>query len=97
MAGIDLVTTPDAEVSYDPVPEISDIRAGDVVTRILGGQPMELRVTQVDEHLIYCGKPGVGWSFDRVTGVEVDEELGWGPQFGITGTYLVAAKRPRLN
>jgi hypothetical protein len=58
---------------------------------MLAGQvPLLLRVSSVDDELIHCGgEPGVGWSFDRVTGAEVDEELGWGPRYGITGSYLV--------
>jgi hypothetical protein len=28
-----------------------------------------------------------GWEFDRETGAEVDEELGWGPG-GVTGLYI---------
>ena len=97
MAEIDQVTALATDLTYDPVLDLAQVRAGDVVTRLLGGSPMDLKVTLVDEKLIYCGKPGVGWSFDRATGVEVDEELGWGPQFGITGSYLVAARRPRQN
>jgi hypothetical protein len=67
------------------------VRAGDRVTRILGGAPMVLCVTDVDERLIHCGPRGSGWTFDRETGAEVDEELGWGPKFGVTGSYLVHA------
>lgn len=29
-----------------------------------------------------------GWKFCRKTGVEIDEELGWGPQFGRSGSFL---------
>ena len=65
------------------------VKPGDVVTRILGGAPMQLEVTSVDDTLIHCGDPGVGWSFDRITGAEVDDELGWGPQYRMTGSYLV--------
>lgn len=65
------------------------IGVGDTVTRLLAGSvPMTLVVTGVDERFIHCGGPG-GWKFDRSTGIEVDEELGWGPQFGISGSYLV--------
>jgi hypothetical protein len=32
--------------------------------------------------------PGGGWTFDRVHGVEEDLELGWGLQFGYTGSRL---------
>ena len=66
------------------------VQAGDTVLRLLAGViPMELLVTAVDDQLIWCGPVNSGWAFDRDTGVEVDEELGWGPAFGITGSYLV--------
>lgn len=29
------------------------------------------------------------WTFDKATGMEVDEGLRWGPQYGVTGTYIV--------
>jgi hypothetical protein len=75
--------------------KLTEVQAGDVVTRILGGLPIDLRVTGIDEHFIYCGPPGVGWKFDRVTGVEVDEEIGWGvPPVGVVGSYLNKFRRP---
>jgi len=50
------------------------VKKGDTVTRLIGGTlPMELKVTKVDDKLIHCGD----WTFDRVTGGEVDEDLGW--------------------
>lgn len=50
------------------------VKIGDVVTRLLCGTiPMKLKVTNVDDKLIHCGH----WTFDRVTGGEVDEDLGW--------------------
>jgi hypothetical protein len=62
------------------------IKAGDTVIRILGGVlPMPLEVTKVDETLIHCA----GWAFDRETGAEVDHTLDWGPEYGVTRTYLV--------
>lgn len=64
------------------------IAVGDVVVRILGGAPMALLVTNIDEDLIHCGGPA-GWTFDRNSGWEVDEEIGWGPNFGVTGSYLL--------
>ena len=71
-----------------------DVKAGDTVLRMIAGAiPMELRVTEVDADFIYCGPPGQGWKFDRETGAEVDEGLGWGPQFGATGSYLEARDR----
>lgn len=74
------------------------VKEGDTVHRLLAETVhMRLKVTKVDEKLIYCGTsespvtldPTQGWTFDRKTGVEVDEELGWGPQYGITGSRLV--------
>jgi hypothetical protein len=76
-------------------PSFRDINAGDTVTRLLGGSiPMLLVVTRVDERFIYCGDEGVGYKFDRESGFEVDEEIGWGPQFGLTGSFLVAGEEP---
>lgn len=50
------------------------VKAGDTVTRMIcGTMPMQLKVTKVDETLIHCGD----WTFDRITGGEVDEDLGW--------------------
>ncbi len=60
-----------------------DIKPGDNVTRSIDGNPMmKLIVTSVGSDLIHCG----AWAFDRRTGAEVDEELGWCA--GGTGTYL---------
>jgi len=75
--------------------KLSEAAPGDIVTRLLAGTiPMDLRVTAVDARFIYCGPVGSGWKFDRSSGAEVDEELGWGPQFGTTGSYLSAVRRP---
>ncbi len=66
-------------------PEVTfeDVKKGDMVIRMLGGEiPMKLYVKAVTEDLIDCG-----WTFDRLTGAEVDEEMGWGPLR--TGSYLV--------
>lgn len=60
------------------------VKVGDVVQRYLAGDVpfMELVVTDVDDSLVHCGD----WTFDRQTGAEVDDVLGWGPNG--TGTYL---------
>lgn len=77
--------------------DFRNVKVGDRVVRLLGGElPMELVVTEVSDEVIVCGGPG-GWRFDRVTGIEVDEELGWGPQFGITGSYLILAEGADLS
>jgi hypothetical protein len=89
-----------------PVRDMRHIKAGDQVVRKFpglhdfeSGMAVKLVVTEVDHELIYCGPKGVGWSFDRATGMEVDHELQWGPMYGITGTFLVglADDTPRAN
>jgi hypothetical protein len=44
----------------------------------------EFTVTSIEQRLVHCGP----WAFDRVTGIEVDPELGWDPD-GLVGTWLV--------
>ena len=44
---------------------------------------MRFKVTQLTADRIICG----GWEFDRQTGAEIDEDLGWGPG-GVTGSFL---------
>ncbi len=64
------------------------LKVGDKVMRMLGGPkgvPHELWVTSITDTEIYCG----AWTFDRATGVEIDEDLGWGPKHGVTGSYLI--------
>jgi hypothetical protein len=60
------------------------VKEGDEVTRVLGGVPMKLKVTKVAEKTVECGP----WTFDKATGAEIDEELGWGPPPKGTGSYL---------
>jgi len=61
------------------------LQVGDKVTRVAAGTPMGIfTVSAVDEGLIRCGP----WTFDRLTGIEVDPELGWGPG-GLVGTWLI--------
>jgi hypothetical protein len=43
---------------------------------------MKLRITAITTERIICGS----WEFDRKTGAEIDEDLGWGPQG--TGSYI---------
>ena len=54
--------------------------------------PMELRVTAVSTNQIICND----WVFDRNTGAEIDEFLGWGPTR--SGTFICATPaRPEFN
>lgn len=69
----------------------SDLKPGDTVTRMLAGVvPMEVTVEKVDDTLIHMVG---GWTFDRATGVEEDHELGWGVQFGLTGSFLAQEEK----
>ncbi len=63
-----------------------DVRVGDTVFRFLGSieGPLPLQVTAVTEERIICGD----WQFDKRTGAEIDEFLGWGPD--LTGSYILA-------
>jgi hypothetical protein len=68
------------------VDALKDVKVGDTVKRSLAGvATMNLEVTVVGPEIIACGD----WIFDRRTGMEIDEELGWGPAHGITGSYIV--------
>lgn len=70
------------------------VKRGDRVRRMLADvAPMDLYVVKVDERLIYGAlsesvDPEDCWTFDRATGVEEDEELGWGILKGISGSRL---------
>jgi hypothetical protein len=61
------------------------LKVGDKVLRLLGGSvPMWLHVTGLTDTLITCAD----WTFDRTTGAEIDEYLGWGPPPLMTGSFL---------
>lgn len=58
---------------------------GKVVTRWLAGDmPMDFKITEVTDGRIICGD----WTFDRATGAEIDEYLGWGPPPLVTGSFI---------
>ncbi len=61
-----------------------DVQVGDTVIRYLSSQkiPMYLLVTEVTNDRIVCGD----WEFDRLTGHEIDEFLGW--DVGHTGSWI---------
>lgn len=71
------------------------VKPGDQVLRMLAGSiPMPLKVTEVTETEILCGKRDIGWMFDRKTGAEIDEDLGWGPPPKMTGSYILPPVPP---
>ena len=53
---------------------LSDIKIGDTITRTISESiDMSLPVTNITEDKIVCGD----YEFDRETGMEIDELLGW--------------------
>ncbi len=66
---------------------LSNVVPGDTVFRWLSGisEPMRLRVTAVTEERIICGP----WEFDRATGAEIDDFIGWGSAM-VTGSFIRA-------
>ena len=66
--------------------KLEGIAVGDEVIRLLGGEiPMPLKVDKVTDALVVCGP----WEFDKITGAEIDEELGWGVNG--TGSFIIKA------
>ena len=65
-----------------PKKRLSDMRLGDTVVRWFYEIAMKLVVTGVTEHRIICGPR----EFCRLSGAEIDEELGLGP--GYTCSYI---------
>ena len=63
---------------------MSALKIGDTVTRVLCGLRIKLKITAIDETTITCG----AWKFDKATGAEIDEELGWGPPPLTIGSYI---------
>lgn len=64
-----------------------DWRIGATVDRMVAGMVlMQLTITAIEDDLVVCG----AWTFDRTTGAEVDDELGWGPAYAYTGSYIRA-------
>ena len=63
-----------------------DVAVGDTVFRFIGDKAalMPLQVTAVTDDQIICGE----WHFDKHTGAEIDQFLGWGP--ALTGSYILA-------
>ncbi len=62
------------------------LKVGDRVIRSFAGRKQPWKVTAVSETLVTVG---MGWTFDRETGMEEDEMLRWGVKYGRTGSMLV--------
>ena len=68
------------------------LKSGDRVLRLIDGRLMAMVVREVCPTVIICDAclgdgvlPG-GWEFDRETGIEEDEELGWGVKYSKSGS-----------
>lgn len=61
---------------------MKELKIGDLVVRNMCGVKMSLKISNIDNKFIYCGPR----KFDKFTGAEVDEELGW-DNF-LTGSFL---------
>lgn len=74
-----------------------DLKYGDKILRLLGGSlPMEMYVISNEEDVITCTvseglddpNTQLKWTFDAASGAEIDDDLGWGPAYGVTGSVL---------
>lgn len=88
--------------------KLSELQIGDIITRWISvnGEMqkfMDLVVVGVTDKLVMASvSPEFPdhWTFDKTEGVEVDHELGWGPQYGVSGTVIAFEKpdnHPRLK
>lgn len=71
--------------------DFTHLKPGDLVIRKLAGKlPMTMIVREVTDTLIICDTKDCrgGWTFDRKTGIEEDEDLQWGVRWGRTGSFL---------
>ena len=65
--------------------DFSEVKVGDILTRMLGGIPMKgLEVWKVENGIIYASM----WEFLVSTGGEIDLDLGWDGKT-VTGSYLI--------
>ena len=60
------------------------MQIGDEVTRNMAGIKIKFKITELTSERIICGP----WEFDRRTGAEIDDDLGWGPYPKMTGSYI---------
>lgn len=66
---------------------LETLRPGAWVTRYFEDKDigvMRLQVTAVTPTIVVCGD----WVFCAQTGAEIDSFLGWGPDFGVTGSHI---------
>ena len=68
------------------VKRLEDLRPRDQVLRSFGGEPTTTMTVTAVEPARHLLRP---WRFDAATGAEIDEELGWGPAHGVTGSHIV--------
>ena len=72
-------------MSQDKAVVTTELKVGDTVIRLLAGSVvMYVQITKITDDVIECGD----WVFCRKTGVEIDDYLNWGPQYGKSGSFL---------
>ena len=71
------------------------MKVGDKLIRLLAGSiPLDVIVGKISDTEFKVGSADgaigfeEGWTFDRKTGMEIDEDLHWGPKYGITGSFI---------
>ncbi len=69
--------------------KLKETKVGERVTRNMAGIIMDLRVSEVTDDLIKCGP----WEFDRQTGAEIDEDLGW--DNNRTGSFITVSEEKK--
>jgi len=81
---------------------LESLKAGDKVSRYMDGKKLFMRmiVREVKEKSLICDALELngtifrgGWEFDKRTGAEIDDDLGWGPPPKSTGTYIAVDER----
>jgi hypothetical protein len=89
LAALEAVTVKKVPEDYAMVrtQDFRHIKENDVITREIAGVIWATREEWFE--LDPDENPGNYWTFDRGTGVEEDEGLGWGVSFGATGSMLV--------
>ena len=67
---------------------LEELQIGDKVRRMLASHLyFDLKVSNITEDYIICGSKYT-WKFCKKTGMEINEELQWGPQYNYSGSFI---------
>lgn len=82
---------------------VNELKIGDKVLRRMGRDDEEhidmlMEITAIDDKIITCAaivaegaRIDENWTFDKQTGYEIDHDLQWGPEYGVSGSRLIGA------